>query len=216
MLVADGYVGHRDDDGVAERLADADFETVVLSDTDRQRSRVRTETESGEDIGIVVARDLGDGDVLETDEGLVVVELARIDALVVDVAGADIEATAALELGHALGNRHWDLAVRDGEALFPVPDTRERMDATVAELLPDGIDTRYEAVPPTTFDDAGADHAHGDHGHSHGEGHSHAHEESHAHDDHAHDGDGHGHSHDSDGHGHAHDGGVRTVDGGES
>jgi len=193
MRVADSYVGHRDDDGVAERLAEADYETVVLSDTDRQRSRVRTETESGEDIGIVVARDLGDGDVLETDEGLVVVELARIDALVVDVAGADISPTAALELGHALGNRHWDLALRDGEALFPVPDTRERMAAAVEDLLPDGVDTRFETVPPTTFDD-GADHSHGDeHGHAHGDG-THAHSHDHSHADHSH--------------------GVRRIDGG--
>jgi len=209
MRVADSYVGHREDEAVAERLAEADAETVVLSDTDRQRSRVRAETESGEDIGIVVARDLGDGDVVETDDGeLVVVELAKIDALVVDVAGADVSATAALELGHALGNRHWDLAVRDGEALFPVPDTRERMDATADELLPDAVETRYEMVPPTTFDDGEpADHTHG--GHAHGEDdHSHAHGS----DEHGHSADGHTHGEDD----HSHGDGVRTVEGGES
>jgi len=194
MLVADSYVGHRDDAAVADRLADADVGTVVLSDTDRRRSRVRTTTADGEDIGIVVARDLADGDVLDADDRLVVVELAPVDALVVDVASADIPPTVALELGHALGNRHWNLALRDGEALFPVPDTRERMDATVAELLPDGVETRYESVPPTTFDDAddGDGHAHGGHG---GHGHSHG-------DD--------GHSHGGDGHSH----GVHTIEGG--
>lgn len=172
MLVADKYVGHRDDADVAERLDDSGYETVVLTDTERQRSRVRTETTDGDDVGIVVARDLGDGDVVETADGdLVVVELAKIDALVVDVASADISPPAALELGHALGNRHWDLALRDGEALFPVPDTRERMSETVAAVLPDGVETHYERVPPTTFDGSDADHAHpqdGGHEHSHG------------------------------------------------
>ncbi|MDS0260684.1 urease accessory protein UreE [Haloarcula sp. S1CR25-12] len=187
MLVADSYVGHREDAAVADRLADADVGTVVLSDTDRRRSRVRTTTADGEDIGIVVARDLADGDVLDADDRLVVVELAPVDALVVDVAGADIPPTVALELGHALGNRHWNLALRDGEALFPVPDSRDRMDATVAELLPDGVETRYESVPPTTFDDADDGHAHGGDGHSHG---------------------GDGHSHDGAGHSH----GVHTIE----
>jgi len=198
MLVADSYAGHREDADVAERLAEDDAVTVVLSDTERQRSRVRTETTEGEDVGIVVARDLGDGDVVETGEGdLVVVELAKIDALVLDVAGAGVSTTAALELGHALGNRHWDLALRDGEALFPVPDTRERMSETVADVLPEGVDTRYERVPPTTFDDADAGHAH-----PHGGGHEHSH------------GDG-GHSHSHGDGGHSHDHGVRTIDGGE-
>ena len=205
MLVADSYVGHRDDDAVAARLADADPVTVVLSDTDRRRSRVRTETNTGEDVGIVVARDLADGDVLETADGdLVVVELAAIDALVLDVAAAGISATAALELGHATGNRHWKLALRDGEALFPVPDSRERMAATVAELLPDGVETRFEAVPPTTFDDADDSHGHG-HSHSHGgDGHGHSHG-----------GDGHSHTHSEGSQSHDHTQGVHTVDGGD-
>lgn len=196
MLVADSYLGHRDDAELADRLDDADPLRVVLSDTDRQRSRVRTETTDGRDLGVVVADDLADGDVLETDDGeLVVVELARIDALVLPIDDADVSPTAAVELGHALGNRHWDLALREGEALFPVTDSRERMLEFVADHLPAGVETRFESVPPTTFDD-GDDGRGGDHAHGHEGGHSHAH------------GDGHSHSHD--------DHGVRTVDGGES
>ncbi len=164
----------------------------MLSDTERQRSRVRTETTDGCDLGIVVARDLADGDVLEAEDGtLVVVELAAIEALVLDFADSEVSPTAALELGHAVGNRHWNLAVRDRETLFPVTDSKERMETTVAELLPADVPTRYEHVPPTTFDDEGVDHTHRD-----GTG--------------MHDGDGHSH-----GGGHAHDHGVRTIDGGD-
>jgi len=171
MLVADTYVGHRDESDVAERLADADPAWVVLSDTDRRRSRVRTETEDGRDLGVVVGRELADGDVLETESGeLAVVELAAVEALVLDFSNADVSALAALELGHAAGNRHWDLAVRDGEALFPMADSRERMVAAVADSLPEDVTVRTERVPPTTFDDGGspADHSHDDHSHDHG------------------------------------------------
>lgn len=207
MLVADTYLGHRDDTEIADRLADAGDDTarVALSDTDRRRSRVRTETADGRDLGVVVARDLDDGDVLEAEDGtLVVVELATIDALVLEFADADVSATAALELGHALGNRHWDLAVRGTEALFPVPDTRKRMEDAVADLLPTGVTTRFEQVSPTTFDDGAADHSHGGDGHAHDHSHGHA-------DDHSH-----GHTHEGN-NTQPHDHGVRTIEpGGET
>jgi urease accessory protein len=176
MLVADIYLGHEAESTVAERVAETTTEQVhrtVLTDTERRRSRVRTRTTDGLDLGVVVARDLGDGDVLETDgEDLVVVELEPVDAMVLDLADADVDAVAALELGHAVGNRHWDMVLRGSEALFPVPDTRDRMRATVEGLLPAGLSPRFECVPATTFDDDGHDHSHEhphDHGHHHEE-----------------------------------------------
>ncbi|EMA28439.1 urease accessory protein UreE [Haloarcula japonica] len=191
MLVADTYLGHRNDDAVAEAVDTSDHATVVLSDTERRRSRVRTETTDNRDLGIVLARDLADGDVLEAEDGtLVIVELAAIEAMILDFADSDVSPTAALELGHAVGNRHWNLAVRGQEALFPVTDSKKRMEAAVADLLPADVPTRYEHVPPTTFDDSGVDHSHSDGDHTHG-----------------------GHSHGGTGHSHNHD--VRTIDGGD-
>ncbi|WP_101296019.1 urease accessory protein UreE [Halegenticoccus soli] len=197
MLVADGYLGHHDDPAIVDRLADANAHRVVLSDTDRRRSRVRTETDDGRDLGVVVARDLCDGDVLETEEGdLVVVELAPVEALVLDFTDADVGAIAALTLGHTLGNRHWDLAIRGSRALFPVADTYERMETIVADLLPDGVTVRSETVSPTTFDETGADHAHG---HGRGDG------------DHPHGDEGYVHTHGDDGHVHTHEDGGHTY-----
>jgi urease accessory protein len=195
MLVANTYLGHRDDPAVAARLAGTDPERVFLSDTDRQRSRVRTETAAGRDLGVVVGNDLADGDILETEDGrLVVVELEPIVALVLDFAGTEIQPLAALELGHALGNRHWDLAVRESEALFPVTDSCERMQAAVADHLPEGVSTRFEDVPPTTFDD----HAPGlDHSHTHGHGGEHDQVHTHDQSDHTHDAGDDGQVHDA-------------------
>jgi len=202
MLVAKTYLGHREETAVADRLTDADPHRVTLSDTDRRRSRVRTETDDGRDVGLVVGRELRDGDVLETEEGdFVVIDLAGIEALVLDFADADLPTTAALEIGHALGNRHWDLAVRDTEALFPVTDSRERMETAVADLLPDGVTTRFETVSPTLFDEDGPEHDHSHDGHSHGQAGDHTHSH----------GDGHSHSHDDD-HAHSHDG-YRSIGG---
>lgn len=167
MLVAETHRGHREDPALRAELADADPHRVVLSDTERQRSRVRTETTEGADLGIVVGQDLRDGDVLATEDGaLVVVELAAVEAVRLEVGEAGVSPTAALELGHALGNRHWDLAVEDGAALVPVADTRDRTAATLEDLLPDGVARTFVTVPPTTFDDGGVpDHHHGGEGH---------------------------------------------------
>lgn len=165
MLVADTYLGTRDDPTVAERLRTADPLTVVVDDTERRRSRFRTTAECGREVGVVVARDLDDGDVLDADGTPVVVRLEPIEALVVDFAGIDVPATTAVQVGHAVGNRHWSLAVRGEEVLLPVTDDRERMEAAVRPLLAEGADVEYAVVSPTTFDDAG--NAHGGHGHDH-------------------------------------------------
>jgi len=204
MLVADTYLGHRDDPAVAEQLTAGEAITVVLSDLERQRSRVRTDSVDGQDLGIVVGRDLADGDVLEAEDGtLVRVELASVEALALDFADSDVTPIAALEIGHALGNRHWDLAVRGSTALFPVSDDRTRMDTAIDGLVPDDVRTQYVTVSPTIFDDvAGPDHGHShddDHGHSHGgdHGHSHGGDHGHSHDDHERN-HTHDHSHDDD------------------
>ncbi|WP_459192856.1 urease accessory protein UreE [Halosimplex sp. J119] len=193
MLVAEEFVGTLDDDAVAERVDAGDPLIVAVDETERRRSRFRTTADDGTDLGVVVARELRDGDVLSTGDRLVVVSLEAIEAMAIDfggVAAPDRAAvTTALELGHAVGNRHWDLAVEGERAYLPLADSRERMEATVEPHLPDGATIEYDEVPPTLFDKGdGADHSH-----SHGE-------------------DGHAHSHGEGDHSHSHDHGVRSLD----
>ncbi|QLH76778.1 urease accessory protein UreE [Halosimplex rubrum] len=209
MLVAETFVGRLDDESVAERVERGDPLRIEVDETERRRSRFRTTAEDGTDLGVVVARELRDGDVLSTGDRLVVVSLEAVDAMVLDFGGvADPDraaVTAALELGHAVGNRHWDLAVEGERAYLPLADTRDRMESTVDPHLPDGATVGYEAVPPTLFDERGVDggHSHGqgdgDHSHGHGDG---GHD--HGHGDHSHD-------HGEDGHDHG-DHGVRALD----
>jgi urease accessory protein len=199
MLVADDFLGTVEDPDLRDRLDAAALLRITVDETERRRSRFRTTAEDGTDVGVVVARELEDGDVLEADDRLVVVELEPVAAMVLDFrgTGGDADAlTTAVELGHAVGNRHWDLAVEDQRVYLPAAESRERMESTVGPHLPDGVGVGYDEVPPTLFD---GERGHGDDGHSHGD-HSH----SHAHDD------GHGHSHGS--HGHGTDAPVRSLD----
>lgn len=184
MLVAEEFVGTLDDEGVAERVASGDPLRLTVDETERRRSRFRTGADDDTDLGVLVARELCDGDVLSTGDRLVVVSLEPVEAMVLDFgAAADPDTAAvrtALELGHAVGNRHWDLAVGDQRAYLPLADTRERMEATVEPHLPEAVTIGYDEVPPTLFDEGDAadhahghdetDHAHGEAGHSHGHG----------------------------------------------
>ncbi|WP_436927922.1 urease accessory protein UreE [Halosimplex amylolyticum] len=202
MLVAEAFVGTLDDPAVAERVESSDPLTVTVDGTERRRSRFRTTADDGTELGVVVARELRDGDVLSTGDRLVVVSLEAVEAMALDFGGvADPDraaVTTALELGHAVGNRHWDLAVEGECAYLPLADTRERMESTVEPHLPDGATIEYDEVPPTLFDEGDA----ADHSHSHGEsGYSHSHGE-----------DGHSHDHSGAGHSHTHGHGVRSLD----
>jgi urease accessory protein len=144
MYVVDTYVGNEEPDPPAA------CETVVVGEDERRRSRFRTATEAGTDVGVVVGRELRAGDVLTGDGLTVVVELEPVEALAVDI--ADTAPLAAVELGHAAGNRHWDVAVRDGRVLFPVAESAARMEAAIDPYLPDGATVRTESVPPSVFD----------------------------------------------------------------
>lgn len=173
MIVADAVLGT-----VAE-FAGREVETVRLDDHERKRSRVRATTDAGTEIGLALgdAR-VREGDVVYADdERVVAVAFEEREALVVALDGVDgsSEALASMaELGHVVGNRHRDLAVRGGELLFPIGGSGDRIADEVRGHLPAGATTRREAVDPTLFDEgaAGADHEHGPHSRSHG-GHEH-------------------------------------------
>ena len=195
MLVAEEFVGNRDDDAVASRVEGADHLTITVDDTERRRSRFRTTAENGRQVGVVVARELRDGDVLDAEGRFVVVSLKPVDAMILDFGGVGSPETtlltAVLELGHAVGNRHWDLVVEGECAYLPMADSRDRMEATIDPQLPAGATIRYDTVQPTLFDGDG-EAASGD-AHSHAgvdHDHSHSHHESHAPDVRALDSDG--------------------------
>ena len=182
MLVADSHLGHRDEPELADRLDGAAALRVTVDDTERRRSRVRTTADDGTDLGIVVARELRDGDVLAAGDTLVVVSLAQVTALVVDFSESEESTdavTAAVELGHAVGNRHWDLTIEGERAYLPLAENRGRMDAEIRPHLPEGATMTEEAVSPALFDEGDGRHSHSDSvSHSHS---GHTDDESHAH-----------------------------------
>jgi len=192
----DGIVGnvHADDDLAAlyaGHESAGTLERVVIDADDRRRSRFRATTDAGTDVGVVVDKAaVSAGDVLLVeDDRLIVVAFEPRDALVVSLPDATAERLeAAVELGHRIGNQHWDLAIDDGDVYVPLEADRHIVERVVADVVPGSEihETTVEAdLFVTELEDADPGRARGvdhdsEHGHEHGSGHGHGHEHGHS------------------------------------
>ena len=219
MIRVDGVVGTTDDPDLANEIAaheaDGTLETVTLDSADRRKSRLRVATDAGTDLGVLVDKpELAAGDVLVCDDDrAVVVAFESREAFVIELPASSTPA-ATVELGHRIGNQHWDIAVEEHRVYIPVEADRAIIGDVLGPYLPEGTETWYETVDAERFVEEGStDHGHGaDHDHGHGADHDHNHradhDDGHRHEsDHGH-GSDHGHSHDDEAdHSHSHDGG---------
>ncbi|EJN58127.1 urease accessory protein UreE [Halogranum rubrum] len=174
MLVANGVKGNvHEDDTLHEAYHDHDaagtLERVVVDATTRRRSRFRTTTEIGTDLGVVVnsSDGLRPGDVLAVDDSdrLFVVEFEQETAVVVELPDGAMDTetlAAAVAFGHVVGNKHWDLAVDGGRVYVRVGADGPRVADELREHLLDGATLHHEQVDPTLFDTSGGgvDHDH--------------------------------------------------------
>lgn len=216
MKRIDSIRGNIDDPEFADRIERHEraetLEHVILDASERKKSRLRVETNAGTDLGILIDQsELHAGDVLllEEDQAVVVAFQSR-EAFVIELPEPTNETLAlVVELGHRIGNQHWEIAVDDGTLYVPVEADRHIIENVVSEYVPQGTATRYEEVDAELFFNEDSDDT-PSHNHDQGGGHSH-HEGSHdrSHSDNGHDhthGDSHGHGHEaSDHHSHTHE-----------
>ena len=208
MKRVDGVVGNVEDDpdlaaAVADHERAGTLETVVLDDTERKRSRLRVTTDAGRDLGVLVDQpELKAGDVLVLDDDrAVVVAFEAREAFVIEFPDTETAVATGVELGHRIGNQHWDIAV-DGETIYiPVDADRAIIETVLGPYIPDEATTHYETVDAERFvdgDEIESDNGHGDHDghdHDHADGRSHEHDDRDQSHDHSHD-HNHDHSHD--------------------
>ena len=122
MEIVEKVLGNSAEPVWAERLKDAVTDELELSQWDAQKNRLRKETTGGRSVAVALERGafLRDGDILYWDgeKRLAVVCRIRLcPVMVVDTAGLEAlpreEAlSAAVRLGHALGNQHWPAVVK--------------------------------------------------------------------------------------------------------
>lgn len=181
MLLRETIIGniHRDEplaDTYEEYETDDRVERIALDENDRKRSRLRTTTDRGTDVGIVVDRQAGlaAGDVVAyDDERMIVITAERREALVIELDAIDDMATA-LECGHRLGNQHRELAVEEGRVYVPVSEERAHVERVIERTLGE-IPIMYERVDLSTFEkqNQSMDHHHSQHRHGTEDDHHH-------------------------------------------
>ena len=182
MRRIDGVVGNRREDPelderISAREREGTLERVVIDAEERKKSRLRVETDAGTDLGIVVDRpELRSGDVLFVDEeGAAVVTFDKRDAYVIELPDSGTgTSAAAVELGHRIGNQHWDVAVEGGSVYVPLEAEQRILEDVLGPYLPEGSATGYETVDAELFVD-GPSAGHGTGRHDHGDA-DHAHE----------------------------------------
>lgn len=138
--------------------------TIELPYDLRKKSRLRTETRCGQEVGIQLPRgsELLDGQCLVADDGTVVEVVASAET--VSTATAD-DPLLLLRAAYHLGNRHMPLQITDQWLRYQHDHVLDEM------VLGLGLKVAVEAAPFQP--ESGAYHRHGDGAHNHN--HSHAH-----------------------------------------
>ncbi len=210
MKRVDGIVGNiNSDPALASAIADHEqadtLETVVLDETERKRSRIRVTTDVGTDLGVLVDRpELTPGDILILNNSrAVVVAFEPREAFVIDFSTSQLAVSTAINLGHRIGNQHWDIAIDNELVYIPVEADHAIIEEVLEAYIPADATTYYETVDAerflndnnkmnTTEHSSVDNHTQTDHdetAHYHGRGHGHGHDDDH---DHAHN---HNHEH---------------------
>ena len=128
------------------------LEEVTLNEREAQKSRLRLQTSTGQELGLVLPRgtQIADGDVFAfTDrEGGLLVHLALQEVMVLRLRpGLPLSEQHhwLVRLGHVLGNQHWPIASVNDAVLVPVTLDRAVMETVLrTHHLLDQFTVRYE------------------------------------------------------------------------
>lgn len=156
----------------------------------RQKSRLRAQLDSGEDVALNLPRGevLRGGDLVVTSDGRIVEIVAQAEQVVHVVCA---EATALARAAYHLGNRHVPVQLGEGFLRFAADHVLEAMLQGLGATL-----TRMDApFEPEAGAYAGGHHHHGDDGGGAARIHAFGAAQDHGHDHHDHDPAGCGHDH---------------------
>ena len=133
MLVADtvlgnSYQGNHLHEKITFAKENNTLRRLFLSRTEMEKSRLRTKTEDGLEIGLSLEPGLvlQNGDVIEIDSHLIVVHQLPEKVIRVMIHENEWSPNLLVQLGHIIGNRHRPLSITsDGCIMFPIHDETE-------------------------------------------------------------------------------------------
>ena len=133
MLLINSILGNAyRDSNLKEKIENATQNRTIkqlsLSRSDMEKSRLRTKTDDGTEIGLSFepGTTLDHGDVLEIDSNLIITYQLPEKIISVKVSDDHHSSSIRVQLGHIIGNRHRPLSITsDGSILFPIHDENE-------------------------------------------------------------------------------------------
>ena len=133
MLLINSILGNAySDSNLKEKIEIATQNRTIkqlsLSRSDMEKSRLRTKTDDGTEIGLSLepGMTLQNGDVLEINSNLIITHQLPEKIISVKVNDNDHSSSIRVQLGHIIGNRHRPLSITsDGSVLFPIHDENE-------------------------------------------------------------------------------------------
>jgi len=133
MLLINSILGNAYlDSNLKEKIENATQNRTIkqlsLSRSDMEKSRLRTKTDDGTEIGLSLepGTTLDHGDVLEINSNLIITHQLPEKIISVKVSDDHHSSSIRVQLGHIIGNRHRPLSITsDGSVLFPIHDENE-------------------------------------------------------------------------------------------
>lgn len=114
----------------------SDIELLELTRLELEKTRLRKKTDKGTDLGIILKKKLQDGDVLDSDQFIVVKQSEEMVACItlqeLPTSPAELYGLLA-SIGHIIGNRHRPISIENEKIYFPIHDESEIQ--TFEELL---------------------------------------------------------------------------------
>ena len=133
MLVVDSILGNAyDSNNISQKIEDAKenqkLKKLFLSRPQMEKSRLRTETEDGTEIGLSLEPGtvLHNGDVLEIDSNLIIIHQLPEKIIRVTINENNRSPNLLVQLGHIIGNRHRPISITSDDCIiFPIHDEDE-------------------------------------------------------------------------------------------
>jgi urease accessory protein len=133
MLVINSILGNvYHEKNLSTKIQDAQqnktLKRLFLSRAEMEKSRLRTVTEDGTEIGLSFEPGtvLHNGDVLEISSNFIVIHQLPEKIIRVRIIDHDSSPNLLVQLGHIIGNRHRPISISsDGSILFPIHDENE-------------------------------------------------------------------------------------------
>ena len=153
------------------------LEEITLDERDAHKSRLRVQTLSGRELGLILPRGttLTDGDVfsLVAEDGGVLVHISLQEIMVLtplthtESTDPHEQLRRAVRLGHVLGNQHWPVAVVGEQILVPVSLDRAVMETVLrTHHMTEYFQIQYERRAwPQDHEDQDKQHLHSGHAH---------------------------------------------------